>query len=118
MLRFLVIENEEFVAAYIETLLNHEGLDVIGPVGTLDEAKLLARDEKFDGALIDVHTAVGGIDDVVAILTRRNIPYLFVTSSEADDLPLNHREATVVHKPFRDAELMRAVRQLSPQLRQ
>jgi two-component SAPR family response regulator len=118
MLRFLVIEDEKFVAAHIEKLLSHEGLDVIGPVGTLDEAKLLARDETLDGALINVNTTVGGIDDVVDILTRRNIPYLFVTSHEYDDLPLNHREATVVHKPFKDAELMRAVRQLSPQLRQ
>ena len=115
MPRFLLIEEKKFVGAHIEKLLSHEGLDVIGPAGTLDEAKLLARDEPLDGALLDVNIAGGRIDDVADILTHRNIPYLFVTSCEYADLPLNHRGVTVVHKPFKDADLMRAVRLLMPQ---
>jgi DNA-binding response OmpR family regulator len=118
MLRLLVIEDEIFVAAHIDDLLSDEGLDVIGPVGTLDEAKLLARDETLDGALLDVNIVGGRIDDVADLLTHRNIPFLFVTSCGRDDLPPNHREATVVHKPFSDADLMRAVRRLTPQLRE
>ena len=116
MLRFLVIEDEFFVAAHIDDLLIDEGLDVIGPVGTLDKAKLLARDETLDAALLDVNIVGGRIDDVADILTHRNIPFLFVTSCERDDLPLKHREATVVQKPFNDADLMRAVRRLKPEL--
>jgi len=117
MQRFLVIEDEFFVAAHIDDLLRAEGLDVIGPVGTLDEAKLLARDETLDGALLDVNIVGGRVDDVADILTHRDVPFLFVTSCEYGDLPQNHREATVVQKPFKDGDLMRAVRLLTPQRR-
>ena len=112
MLRFLLVEDDVFVAAYINDLLIDEGLDVIGPVGNLDKAKLLARDEPLDAALLDVNIVGGRIDDVADILSHRNIPFLFVTSCEHDDLPVKHREATLVHKPFKDADLMRAVRRM------
>ena len=36
MLRFLLVEDDLFVAAHIDDLLIEEGLHVIGPVGTLD----------------------------------------------------------------------------------
>jgi CheY-like chemotaxis protein len=115
MLRFLVIEDEFFVAAHIENLLNDDGLEVIGPVGTLDEATLLARNEKLDGALLDVNLDGGRVDDVADILTRRNVPFLFVTAYGRDNLPPSYREAVVVHKPFNDADLLREVRLLTPQ---
>ena len=114
MLRFLLVEDDLFVAAHIDDLLIEEGLHVIGPVGTLDKAKLLARDETLDAAVLDVNIVGGRIDDVAEILTHRDIPFLFVTSCEHDDLPMKHREATVVHKPFNDADLMRAVRRIKP----
>lgn len=112
MLRFLVVEDELLVAAHIDFLLIDEGLGVIGPVGTLDKAKLLARDEPVDAALLDVNIVGGRIDDVADILTDRHIPFLFVTSCEREELPMKHREATLVHKPFKDADLMRAVRRI------
>jgi DNA-binding response OmpR family regulator len=115
MLQFLVVEDEFFVAAHIENLLNDEGFEVIGPVGTLDEARLLARAETLDGALLDVNLDGGRVDDVADILTGRNVPFLFVTAYGRDNLPPSHREAVVVNKPFSDADLMREVRLLAPQ---
>jgi DNA-binding response OmpR family regulator len=113
MPRFLVVEDEFFVAAYIEGLLNDEGLEVIGPVGTLDEAKQMASDQAIDGALLDVNLGGDRVDDVADILRRRNVPFLFVTAYGRDNLPASHREAVVVHKPFDDAVLIRQVRQLA-----
>ncbi len=110
MLRLLVIEDEFFVAAHIENLLSDDGHEVIGPVGTLDEAKVLARNETIDGALLDVNLDGGRVDDVADILTRRNVPFFFVTAYGRDNLPPIYREATVVHKPFNDADLIREVR--------
>jgi DNA-binding response OmpR family regulator len=115
MLRLLVIEDEFFVAAHIDNLLNDEGFEVVGPVGTLDEAKQLARDETLDGALLDVNLDGSRVDDVADILMLRNVPFLFVTAYGRDNLPPSHREAVVVNKPFFDAVLMREVRLLTPQ---
>jgi hypothetical protein len=50
-------------------------------------------------------------------LVHCNIPYSFVTSWERDERPLNQRKATVAHKPFKVAELMQAIRRLTPELR-
>ena len=115
MLRFLVVEDEFFVAAYIEGLLNDEGLEVIGLAGTLDEARKMACDLAIDGALLDVNLGGERIDDVADILTRRSVPFLFVTAYGRDNLPSGHRDAVVVHKPFNDAVLMQEVRQLAQQ---
>jgi len=118
MLSFLLVEDDVFVAARIDDLLVDEGLAVIGPVGTLDKAKLLARDETLDAAVLDVNIVGGRTDDVADILTHRHIPFLFVTSCERNELPMKHREATLVHKPFKDADLMRAVRRIRLELRE
>ena len=113
MSRILVIEDEFFVAAHIDNILSDEGHEVVGPVGTVDEATYLARAEQLDGALLDVNLDGGRVDDVADILTERQVPFLFVTAYGRDNLPVGHRNAVVVHKPFIDADLMRQVRRFS-----
>jgi DNA-binding response OmpR family regulator len=110
MSRILVIEDEFFVAAHIDNVLCDEGHEVVGPVGTLDEAAYLARAEELDGALLDVNLDGGRVDEVADILTERQVPFLFVTAYGLENLPPRHRNAVVVHKPFNDADLMREVR--------
>ncbi|MCW2317303.1 CheY chemotaxis protein or a CheY-like REC (receiver) domain [Rhodoblastus acidophilus] len=110
MQRILVIEDEFFVAAHIEHVLEGEGVEVIGPVGSLQEAIVLARNEMVDGALLDVNIDGGRIDDVAEILAQRRVPFVFVTAYGRDNLPPAHREAAVVDKPFKDEDLIREVR--------
>jgi CheY-like chemotaxis protein len=110
MQRILVIEDEFFVAAHIEHVLEGEGVEVIGPVGSLQEAMQLARTETVDGALLDVNIDGGRIDDVAALLSQKQVPFVFVTAYGRDNLPLAHREVTIVEKPFTDADLLREVR--------
>ena len=118
MPRLLIVEDDLFVSEHIDNLLIGEGIDVVGPVGTLDEAKLLALNETLDGALLDVNIVGGRVDDVAEILTHREVPCVFVTSCGRDELPLKHREARLVCKPFRDADLIQAVRRLNPERRE
>ncbi len=113
MPRFLVVEDEFFVAAYIEGLLNEEGLEVVGPVSTLDEAKRMASEQAIDGALLDINLGGDRVDDVADILARRNVPFIFVTAYGRNNIPPGHRDAAIVHKPFNDAVFMRQVRRLS-----
>ncbi|MDI9847672.1 response regulator [Rhodoblastus sp. 17X3] len=113
MSRLLVIEDEFFVAAHIENVLSDDGHEVIGPVGTLDEARALARSEELDGALLDVNLDDGRIDEVADILTGRHIPFMFVTACARDNLPAAYRQSVVVPKPFTDMDLIREVRRLT-----
>jgi CheY-like chemotaxis protein len=113
MQRILVIEDEFFVAAHIEHVLEGEGVEVIGPVGSLQEAMQLARTEEVDGALLDVNIDGGRIDDVAEILAQKHVPFVFVTAYGRDNLPEAHREVTIVEKPFKDADLIREVRRFA-----
>jgi DNA-binding NarL/FixJ family response regulator len=110
MQRILVIEDEFFVAAHMEHVLRAEGVEVVGPVGSLNEARHLASHEEIDGALLDVNIEGGRIDDIAEILARKHIPFVFVTGFGQDSLPAAHRRAIVIDKPFRDEDLIREVR--------
>jgi DNA-binding response OmpR family regulator len=110
MTRILVIEDEFLLAAHIGGLLEEDGFDVIGPVGTLAEAVKLAEDEELCGALLDVNIVGGRVDDVADILARRGVPFVFVTGYDRDHLPIHFREAFIVNKPFDDQDLLRRVR--------
>lgn len=110
MQRILVIEDEFFVAAHIEFVLQAEGVEVVGPVGSLDEATRLASSVEIDGALLDVNIDGGRIDGVADILAQKRVPFVFVTAYGRDDLPAAHQKAVVVDKPFKDDELVREVR--------
>jgi DNA-binding response OmpR family regulator len=112
----LVVEDEFLLALRIHTLLEEADVEIIGPVGTLDEARKLADDETLDGALLDVNIDGGRVDDVVEILRRHDVPFLFVTANDADHLPPNCSRVVVVGKPFKDDVLLREVDRLKSEM--
>ena len=116
MRRMLVVEDEFLLALRIHTLLEEADVEIIGPVGTLDEARKLADDETLDGALLDVNIDGGRVDDVVEILRRHDVPFVFVTANDADHLPPNCSRVAVVAKPFRDDDLLREVGRLKSEM--
>ena len=116
MQRILVVEDEFLLALRIHTLLDEADVEIVGPVGTLDEARKLADDETLDGALLDVNIDGGRVDDVVEILRRHDVPFLFVTANDADHLPPNCSRVVVVGKPFQDDVLLREVDRLKSEM--
>ena len=116
MRRMLVVEDEFLLALRIHTLLEEADVEIVGPVGTLDDARKLADDETLDGALLDVNIDGGRVDDVVEILRRRDVPFVFVTANDADHLPPNCSRVAVVAKPFRDDDLLREVGRLKSEM--
>ena len=116
MRRMLVVEDEFLLALRIHTLLEEADVEIVGPVGTLDEARKLADDETLDGALLDVNIDGGRVDDVVEILRRHDVPFLFVTANDADHLPPNCGRVVVVGKPFKDDVLLREVDRLKSEM--
>ncbi|MDE2364331.1 MAG: response regulator [Hyphomicrobiales bacterium] len=114
MKSILVVEDDFFLAGHIAWLLEEDGFNVVGPVGSLDEARQLARDEELDGALLDVNLHGGRVDEAAEILALRGVPFVFVTAYSRDNLPEKFRDRELVNKPFTDQALMRAVQALGP----
>jgi CheY-like chemotaxis protein len=110
--RILVVEDELLLADDVAEVIYAMGLDVVGPVGSLEAAIALAETQQLDGALLDVRLRRGArIYPVVEILWRRRIPFSFMTAY--NDVPIRQMPtAAVLHKPIAVPELQAAVNAL------
>jgi PAS domain S-box-containing protein len=110
--RIIIIEDETLVLIELESNLADAGCEVVGTAGTLEDAKVLSAQATCDAALLDANLAGHRVDELAAILTRRNIPFAFVTGYGRDGLPETFRDATVLNKPYGQADLIAVVQSL------
>jgi two-component sensor histidine kinase/CheY-like chemotaxis protein len=106
--RILVVEDEPLVCMDIADGLQDAGADVVGPAGTAEEARELIETTRIDAALLDGNLRGRPVDDIAAALTRRNIPFCFVTGYGAQSLPASFRHAPLLSKPFSRQQLLDA----------
>src|SRR5262245_25828979 len=104
--RILVIEDEPLVSMQLEADLAAAGCEVIGPAATLDRAKALVEEGRYDAALLDVNLKGQPVDELAALLTEKNRPFAFVTGYGRDALPEAFRGAAVLAKPFSSDQLL------------
>ncbi len=107
--RLLVVEDEMLVALEVAATLEDGGAAVVGPAATPEQALRLVEEEPaLDGALLDGNLNGRPVDDIAAALTRRGVPFLFVSGYGRGDLPAAFGHAVVVAKPFTPAQLLDA----------
>lgn len=112
--RVLIVEDEALVAWEIGELLGNLGCEICGVAATADDAIRIAAAQLPDLILMDV-TLKGprnGIDAATAIQARHPVRIVYVTA-HSDPATRAKMEATnplgVLHKPYTDGELERAV---------
>jgi len=103
--RIIVIEDEPLVAMDLEAQLADAGWTVVGVAGTLEQARKLVASAECDAALLDVNLAGRPVDELAAVLRRRNIPFAFATGYGRSALPAGFREGPVLSKPFSSEQL-------------
>jgi len=86
------------------------GCDVVGPAYTISEARRLALAAAFDAAIIDWNMRGTLSSEIAEILSRRQIPFLFVTGY--DDLSFEAHTNAVLNKPYTREALKNAVHNL------
>lgn len=104
--RVLIVEDEYLVAALIEDMLKSAGCVVSGPIPRLAEALDAAGRETCDVAVLDVNLAGQRIYPVADILSRRNVPFVFLTGYASGVLPGEYAERPRLCKPFKMADLL------------
>ena len=110
--RILIIEDEPLVSMDMESSLTAAGCEIIGPAGTLEDAKLLVEDANYDAALVDANLAGYPVDELATALTQKNCPFAFVTGYGREALPSGFREAVMLGKPFSQDQLLTVVEML------
>jgi DNA-binding NarL/FixJ family response regulator len=93
----------------LEASLTAAGCEVVGTAGTLRDANALCADAQCDAALLDVNLSGQPVTELAAALTKRNIPFAFVTGYGRDALPQGFRDAVVLAKPFDPTGLVATV---------
>jgi len=104
--RVLVVEDEYLVAILIQEMLESAGCVVSGPIPRLPEALDAVNHDTYDAAVLDVNLAGERIDPVAEVLSRRNVPFVFVTGYGAGVLSDGFAERPRLCKPFKMADLL------------
>jgi CheY-like chemotaxis protein len=108
-LRVLVIEDDALIAMLLSELLVGMGHDVCATAGTEAEAIMAATRCRPDLMIVDAGLGRGsGVSAVEEILRAGPLAHLFL-SGDTDRVRRRRADAVVVSKPFREAELARAI---------
>lgn len=111
--RLLVVEDEALVALELIAVLEDAGASVHGPARTVEEALEAIETGAFDAALLDGNLHGKPVDAVAAALTRRGIPFAFVSGYGRENLPAAFAQAPVVSKPFIPQQLVEVAGRLA-----
>jgi DNA-binding NtrC family response regulator len=100
--RILVVEDNAFLAMTTEEILRDAGAEVVGPVGTLQEAEKLAAHEKLSAAILDIRLDADEVWPVADILAERLVPFVFCSGHfDHDTLPGRWSGYPILAKPAR-----------------
>ena len=108
--RLLVVEDEYLIAMDIKRTLERQEVEVIGPVASVTDAlDLLNADRAIDGGVLDINLGGETVFSVCDVLQSLDIPFVFTTGYNAEDVPEVWRNITRLEKPVNPAQIMRAL---------
>jgi signal transduction histidine kinase/DNA-binding response OmpR family regulator len=114
---FAIVEDEPLIAVNITSILEQQGAQVAGPVATVSDALRIIEESRLDGALIDANLRGQQVGDVAAALTRKRIPFAFLTGYGREALPASFARASLLKKPFTEEQLIETAASLFEQPR-
>lgn len=106
-MRLLIVEDEPFIAADLESLTSELGHEVVGVADCKAMALEMARGARPDAALLDLKLRDGftGSEIAQALAADFHLPFAFV-SGNTETLPVGAFGAVaVVAKPFTDDQV-------------
>lgn len=109
--RIFIVEDEVTIAFEMSDTLEDLGFEVIGPSIHLSDAKTKAANKKIDVACLDVNLGGGKTSKPVAeILRERDIPFVFLTAYDADQIDFITDKDVVLKKPVSEEKLLAAIK--------
>lgn len=108
--RLLILEDDYFSATTLADYLQAHGAHVVGPVSNVGDA-LEAIDAcgPLDAAILDVSLQDGDSYTIADKLRQRDVPSLFVTGYDREDLPAAYESVPLLAKPFGLRQVLDAI---------
>jgi signal transduction histidine kinase/CheY-like chemotaxis protein len=105
----LVVEDEPLVMLEIVATLESAGAAAVESAGTTKDALAIIGSKSLDAALLDANLRGAPVDEIAAVLTARNVPFVFVTGYGPESLPKAFAKTALLSKPFGQEQLITAV---------
>jgi len=87
--RVLVVQNDPFIAADLDLMIDEAGGKVVALAANRDDALSLLRREPIDAAVVDPNLGDGEAASLIEALNRRDIPFvIYPPSSSAQASPV------------------------------
>lgn len=107
--RILIVEDEYYLADDLARALELQGAEVIGPVGSLDEADALVGQGDFDCAILDINLRGEMAFPVADRLESKGIPFIVASGYNSAAIPDRFLAVPRVEKPFNPREVIAAI---------
>lgn len=105
-LHILVVEDELLICDMIADALHEAGCEVVGPATSLEKGETLASSENLDGAFLDLNLKGKPSLSIAEVLTRREVPFAFLTGYDEAAIPETYRQVPILWKPFQVRDLV------------
>lgn len=110
--RFLVIEDDYYLASDEAAALQNAGATVVACTGNAHDAQSLIAEEAIDYALVDINLGSGPEFETARSLRDHQIPFLFTTGYDAAAIPQEFKDVPRLEKPFRQHLLLTTLERL------
>jgi DNA-binding response OmpR family regulator len=118
--RVLIVEDDPNIAFDLEVIVA-EALDaevllsrsVARAKAILAHKALLVR--SIDFALLDVDVTNGKTFEIAVMLRMRQVPFVFLSAAQPEQLPDDLRDAPLIAKPYDERVLVRRIREMLPE---
>ena len=108
--RLLLVEDEYLIAADLVRELLAGGAEVVGPVGSVDDAlNLLDEAGRLDGAVLDLNLQGEMAFPVAGALMNAKVPFVFTTGYDQAAIPACYAHVTRCEKPVDAAKVAAAL---------
>ena len=98
--RVLVVEDESLMGEVLCDLLAETGLATAGPAVDVDGALQLLDSATIDAAMLELRVAGESAFPVAHALSKRRIPFMFLTAYSRDKVPADLVDVPLIEKPF------------------
>lgn len=108
--RVLIVEDVYNIAMGMVIEFGAYGAEIVGPVGTVEEALALVGNEKrIDGAVLDINLQGKPAYPVVDALRHNGVPIVLLTGYDRGSIAPDYAEVPLVIKPAPIESLVRAL---------